>query len=258
MLPAAIVLVFWILSLGASLKLLGHETGVPLPAALFSHLPVFEQARAPGRHVVVVMLGLGILAGAGLECVRRRSVRALLVLAVAFEFVAAPLPLFETAVGPVYQRLAREPGEFAVLELPLEVRDGTRLLGLRNDEQLLGQTVHGHALVGGMVSRLPAATLEAILTEPVVSTLLHPLGVTQETLERDLRDGPGWFERSRVRAVVVHPPLVGGPQQRYLERVLPVSGRERFPDGSELLWISGFRERRRREPRASGSAPRVR
>jgi hypothetical protein len=72
---------------------------------------------------------------------------------------------------------------------------------------------------------------------PVVGTLLHPHGATREALERDRREGPAFFRRWRIRAILVHAPARDSPQQRYLEAVLPIGRRQAFADGSELLWL---------------------
>jgi hypothetical protein len=233
----AMVAVFAVLALGSELRIGGVATGLPLPAGVLDHVPILRLARAPGRHVFVVMLGLGLLAGAGLDAVGRPWLRCLLGALLAFEFLAAPLPLVSAEVGPVYRRLAQVPGEFAVLEIPFQVRDGQHLMGQANRFQALGQTVHGHPILGGMVSRLPVETWRALATTPLVSSLANPIGVTQAAATRDRRDAAAWCAAQRVEAIVVHPPEVGGPRQRYVESLLTIGSRESFPDGTLLLWI---------------------
>lgn len=233
----ALVAVFAVLALGAELQVLGRNSGVPLPAALLDRVPIVRLARAPGRHVLVAMLGLGLLAGAGLETLRRPWLRGLAAALLAFEFLAAPLPLLSAEAGPVYRRLATAGRDVAVLELPFQARDGQHLMGQANAFQALGQTVHGLPLLGGMVSRMPPDTWRTIAAVPLVGTLANPVGVTRAAAERDRREAAAWFERHRVGAVVVHPAEVDGPRQRYVESLLPVASRERFPDGTLLLWI---------------------
>jgi hypothetical protein len=229
--------VFWLQALGSRLKVGGMGTGLPLPAALLQHVPLVRLARAPGRHVVLTLLGLAILAGAGWQTLGRAWMRRAAAGLIALEYAAVPLPLFRTEVPAVYERLAAEPGRFAVLELPFGLRDGTDSLGQPSSEQIFAQTVHARPILGGMVSRLPPRTWRSAASAPVAGTLLHPRGVTEEALRRDLQQGPEYFRRWRIRAVVVHPEARRGPQQAYVERVLPVERREAFPDGSELLWL---------------------
>ncbi len=232
----AIAVVFGVLALGSELRVLGHATGIPLPAALLDSVPILRLARAPGRHAWLVMLAAGTLAGAGFDTLRSSRWRAVALAGLALEFAALPLPLLSGRAAPVYSRLAERPGTFAVLELPLQLRDGQHLLGRFNPHQALGQTVHGHPIVGGMVSRLPRETWQAAASAPLVGTLLNPVGVTRAALERDRREAPAWFAEHGIRAIVVHPEEAGGPRQRYVESVLPIVSRESFADGTLLLW----------------------
>jgi hypothetical protein len=236
-LPFVIVVVFGMLSLGAHLKVYGFNTGVPLPAGLLAHLPVLQFARAPGRHIVLVMLGMGILAGMGWQGIRRGAVRWGVLGLLALEYTAVPLPLFSTKVPVVYHRLAQEPGSFAILEIPLGVGDGLRTLGPVDITQLLGQTVHGHPIVSGAVSRLAMERWMAIVGSPVIGTLLDPGGVSPDRLEQDRTTGPAYFARWRIQAVLIHPQARNGKEQRYLEEVLRIRGREDFADGSQILWV---------------------
>jgi hypothetical protein len=229
--------VFAVLSLGSRLKIFGIWTEIPLPAALLAKLPVLSQARAPGRHGILLVLGLGMLAGLGWPLLRRAWLRWSALGLLAFEYASAPLPLYSTQVAPAHARLAEVKRPFAVLELPFGIRDGRGFLGHPDANQILAQTVHRHPIVTGMVSRLPEETWRALTEAPVIGTLLHPRGVTEAALRRDLRQGAAYFSRWRIEALLIHPMARDGAEQRYLERVLPIRSRERFADGSELLWI---------------------
>jgi hypothetical protein len=233
----AIGLVFWVLSLGSQLRLLGRDTGIPLPGLLLQELPIVRLARAPGRHIIVAMLGFAILAGAGWERLARRWLRVAILALLAFEYAALPLPLLSTQVAPVYQRLAELPGGFAVLEIPFGVRDGQGALGWPDNRQIFAQTVHGHPIVAAAVSRLPPESWERIRTTPVIGTLLDPTRATPDVLRRDRAEGPEFFARWRIDAVVVHPEMRATALNRYVEEMLPIRRRESFADGSQLLWL---------------------
>ena len=235
----AIGLVFWVLSLGSHLRLFGRDTGIPLPGLLLQELPIVRLARAPGRHIVVAMLGFAILAGAGWERLARRWLRGSILALLVFEYAALPLPLLSTQVAPVYQRLAELPEDFAVLEIPFGVRDGQGALGWPDNRQIFAQTVHGHPIVAAAVSRLPLESWQRIRETPVIGTLLDPQNATPQTQSRDRAEGAAFFARWRIDAVVVHPAESTSVLQRYVEYVLPVRRRERFPDGTQLLWLTG-------------------
>ena len=139
-----------------------------------AHVPVLQQARAPGRHVIVAMLGISILAAAGWQMIGSRRWRLALVAAAAFEFWPAPIPLFSTALPDVYARIAREPGDFAVMDVPVGVRDGMQMLGQPDSQQVFAQTLHHRRIVAGMVSRLSNDRWAALRAAPLIGTLLNP------------------------------------------------------------------------------------
>ena len=228
---AVVAAVFLILSLGAELKLLGWRTGVLLPGAAFAELPIISIARAPGRHVIVAMLALAVLAGAGWRSIARTQWRVILVAALAFEYWGR-VPLMPTDVPEVYHRLAQAPGTFAVLEIPAGVRDGTRGLGRPDAMRLLGQTVHRKPMVEGMVSRLPDQTWAAVTAAPLICALMHP----PVPCATPLSEAPGYFAQWNIRAIVVHPDAPAEDRQ-LIETTLQLAERERFADGIELWWV---------------------
>jgi hypothetical protein len=57
---AVVGVVFTLLSFGPRLRILGHETDLPLPYALLSHVPLFDSA-LPARYALVVAGVLGIV-----------------------------------------------------------------------------------------------------------------------------------------------------------------------------------------------------
>ena len=69
---AAIGMLFFALSLGPTLKILGSETGIPMPYALLMKIPPFDTGRTPVRFVVMGLFFLMIVAAFGLDWTRRR------------------------------------------------------------------------------------------------------------------------------------------------------------------------------------------
>ena len=59
-------LLFFVLSLGPTLKVFGTETGVPMPYALLMKIPPFDTGRTPVRFVVMGLFFLMIVAAFGL------------------------------------------------------------------------------------------------------------------------------------------------------------------------------------------------
>lgn len=68
---AIVALVFYVLSLGPTLKILGTETNLPLPYALLGGLPPFDASRTPSRFVVMGLFFLMMVAACGLTWINR-------------------------------------------------------------------------------------------------------------------------------------------------------------------------------------------
>jgi hypothetical protein len=161
----AVALFCFILSLGPTLHVAGDDTGIPMPYALFRFLPVVDTLRAPIRINSVTTLMLGMVAACGLAHLLRRwsvSVRGGWVVALAItvlitvEAVRLPFPLVDAQVSPFYERVAEEPGEWSVLELPLNRFERDRL-------EMYTQTYHHKYILTGLISRsAPRMPQEAV------------------------------------------------------------------------------------------------
>lgn len=153
-----ITAVFVVWALGPFLSVLARNTGILLPQALVHVVPIINNARMPGRAMGMVVLGTLVVLALAMSR-RRRAIPTWalsLCVGVAFiESVAAPLPLAPVPSPGVYADIARDPRPGAVLTVPFGVRDGFREQGRLEHDSLLGQTVHGHPLVGGFLARLP-------------------------------------------------------------------------------------------------------
>ncbi len=116
-------LVFWLLTLGPTLRVNGMDSGLPLPFALIAKLPFFKGNRYPSRYSVLLVLSLGMLAAFGLagiiDRLQRRSpgsgrrvavlgVSLVLALVLVFEHLSVPLPLSDMQVPPVYRSISDE------------------------------------------------------------------------------------------------------------------------------------------------------
>ncbi len=142
------------------------------------------------------------------------------------------VPLMQTAVPAVYERIAREPATFAILDVPPGVRDGSRVLGRSDAERLLAQTVHHKPIVDGMASRLSDWRWGSIVSAPLVGSLLDPVRMVPPSPAR----AEAYFTRWRIRAIVLHQEAT--PEaRRLIESSLVVERRERFDDGIELWWV---------------------
>lgn len=150
-------LAFLVLSLGASLRVNGADTGMPLPYALLADLPIVRLTRQPDRFNVLVTVALGVLAAHGaaaLTGAARRppsaagpwAVTALLGALILLEYWPSPIVTRAPAVPPFLAALP--PGAGALVEYPFNPE-----VTYRDAERMLFQTAHGRPISGGYHSR---------------------------------------------------------------------------------------------------------
>ncbi|MCB0197504.1 MAG: hypothetical protein KDJ65_36495, partial [Anaerolineae bacterium] len=144
------------LALGPTLIIAGQDTGWPLPYQLLSGLPFFAWSRTPGRLNMTAMLGLSVMAAAGVAYLygtRRRSLAAnLFVVGLAGLIVLDYLPLWpfplDTRPTPAYyQQLMTMPINGGILDMPVT---GSRRA---SNYAMFYQTTHRQPLAGGYIER---------------------------------------------------------------------------------------------------------
>ncbi len=254
---SASAFVFWLLTLGPTLRVNGHDTGLPLPFALVAQLPFFKGNRYPSRYSVLWVLSLAMLiafaaywlldrvAGSRRKEAggRRPAFPYVLLLAslVLFEHLSAPLPLSDLRVPAVYHSIADEmPGDFALLDLPVAWRNGFRVTGTQHPiimfEQYY-QTVHGKRILAGNTSRNPPLKFQYFTEAPVINTLIaletgHQ--VDPAVLQQDRTLAADVLRFFDIEAIVVHPAHTGPALVSYVESSMPV---ERFySDGESVAY----------------------
>jgi hypothetical protein len=162
---------FAVLSLGATLRVNGVDTGIPLPYALLEGLPIFSLTRQPDRFNVLVTIALGVLAAHGAAAlitptpdprpptpdprpptpilptpIRHLPIVIIAAALILIEYWPAPIV---TRTPPVPHYLAAlPPGDGALVEVPFHPD-----VPYRDAERMLFQTVHGRPISGGYHSR---------------------------------------------------------------------------------------------------------
>ncbi len=256
---------FWWMTLGAQLRWNGNPLPIPGPFALISQLPFFSGNRYPSRYSVMLMMGIAILAGAGLQYLLSRvspsrfspsrvSLALLFIALFLFEQLAVPMPLSDFRVPEIYARLAAEPGDFTLLELPTGWRNGARVMG-KSDLLIMMQqwyqTTHGKRRLGGNTSRNPAYKFQYFVNAPLIGDLIALMNATpdndaQQEIERVVtetfdtiaaRDRPlaaAVLDFLDVDYVTVHVEKASPALLRFVDEVLPLTLVERWqgPDWS--------------------------
>ena len=208
----AVTAAFALLALGPFVHVAGFNTHIPGPWAFARYLPIARLARTPARLSIVVMLGVSMLFAAAVTHLgdrwpRQRRVL-LLVVAVAmlFELLPAPRPLYSASVPAFYARVAQDPRDVTLMELPVGVRDGTSSVGNFTARSQFFQTVHGKPLVGGYLSRVSrkriAETRHDVLLDALIT--LSEGGTLDAAREAALVErGPEFIRRGRIGYVVI-------------------------------------------------------
>ena len=172
----AVAVVFAVWALGPFLTIGGFDTGLKLPAILLRFVPLVENARMPGRAIVIVFMALGALLAIRFAAARGRlrspRLQRVLIAVIAFEYWAAPVRMTTIDRPRVYEALATaEPG--AVCEAPMGIGDGLGVgVGSQDRRVLFYATQHEHPLVGGYVGRMPADARDRYRRTPIAATLL--------------------------------------------------------------------------------------
>jgi len=184
---------FFLLALGPSLRIAGHDTGLPGPFRLLQELPFFKGNRYPSRFTVMLLSSVAPLLAFGVQALltrlaaiwqRRHDSRgvqrglaattALLAGLLIFENLSIPLPTASMAVPAIYDVVAAEPAGGALLDLPLGWRNGFNVFGKQDliiMAQQWWQTRHGQPLLGGNTSRNPEQKFRYFLEAPLIGPL---------------------------------------------------------------------------------------
>jgi hypothetical protein len=168
---------------GSVFTMLGRQFTVPLPYLALHYVPVLNGLRIPSRFSVVTALALTVLAAITLtNVVAHRAARLapvlaaglLVVLIVDFFPNRAYQPVSPATTPSVYTAIAERPGRRAVLEVPIQWRDGFGIVGGPDEhfEFLRYATVHRKPVVNGMVARYPEPRMRRLQEIPVYREVL--------------------------------------------------------------------------------------
>lgn len=253
-------LIFFLLTLGPTVRWGGVDTGAPAPFALISQLPFFSGNRYPSRYSVMLMAIAALLSGFGLMWLLSRfnagvgprsatpgarlpHTAGLFVFAttiaalVIVEHISTPLPLNDLRIPPIYQRLAQEPDDFAIMELPTGWRNGARVMG-RSDVLIMmqqwWQTDHGKRRLGGNTSRNPVAKFQYFTEAPLLGELIALMNADRQhigayidanyaSMVAAYRPRAAQILRDLgIRSVLLHEDKATPQLQRFVRDILPL------------------------------------
>ncbi|MDY7079401.1 MAG: glycosyltransferase family 39 protein [Chloroflexota bacterium] len=206
------VIMYVALALGPRLRINGQlYPQVPMPYRLVGDLSFIQLLRKPDRFNVLLGLPIGMLASVGTAALLRHPLfgrkPALLVIVtgalILREYSLVPYPTASPITPAWYRRLAQEPGDFAVLDLPMRPETFDKHF-------MFYQITHGKPLVEGHVSRPPREAFIFIDSVPFLNHLrqdnqMHPALV-------DISHQLQMLAEANVRYVILHKSLTSAEQ----------------------------------------------
>ena len=212
----------------------GVPATFPMPFALLHYIPFVRGNRAPNRNSVLLMLALAVLVAYALFWLNARLARAhrklpyaltaLAALAILFEHAAVPLPTSDARVPAIYDRIAAEPDEFALMQIPLGWRNSFGVFGVERTQIQYYQTRHGKPMLGGNISRAPAFKMEYFRRIPLFQAIAD--------VEFGKEPDPVLVEKARGQA----PELMRLYNVRYLILFPPIPGRYPYAETWQRSW----------------------
>ncbi len=227
----------------------GLQVNVPLPYIVLHYLPFIKGFRAPSRFSIDLMQAMAVLAGFGTawllgkvagggeererkETGEKRNgestvssppptphslrpklaavLAVLLAAAVIFEHLAIPLPLTDSRVPEPYREIAAQPGDFALLQLPMGWRNGFGVFGTEDTRVEWYQSVHERPILSGNTSRNPAFKFEYFERLPLLQAIaaIEAYGQPDEATDAAARASAAELMALwNVGYVVVNPPV---------------------------------------------------
>ena len=200
-------LIFFIISLGPKLHLLGYVTGVPLPWAMVDSWPVLRAIRTIARAGVMVNFSWMVLFGWVLATqVKRLGSAGAIAGLIILEFLFLPVPMMAAQTPRAYAVIKDQPGT-AVIELPAATNYTIA------SRALFGSLVHGKTVLNNIALERAqgAQAYREIQSMPALRQILylrtnHLLEHRTEFLEQDMVETMGdVVDALDIGQVVVHP-----------------------------------------------------
>jgi hypothetical protein len=184
---------------------------IPLPYQLIEWLPPVRMLGVSLRFNALLGVPLAVLGAYGAQGLREwiaerrwgdRLARpgvfaALLGLVILVDYVSVPTSTVSARVPDFYYRLAEEPGDFAIVGLP-----GKRH---HTERYMFYQIVHGHPILGGHVSRLPAEALDFASSVPLIADMYRELAINTEL--PDISRQLSLLAEANFKYVIIHKDL---------------------------------------------------
>jgi hypothetical protein len=236
------------------------EMNVALPYSFLTNLPFINVLRVPARLSVTVQLAVAILAVCGLDRITKNwpalwriGGYAALGIFILFESLFQfPYPVDNTTLIPpaIYEEIAQEKNQLAVLEIPLRRRSDNLVPtgGFHRRTTycyMYYATIHQHPLVGGESARTPPDSANFLDTTVAIRELMYPTDLINNSSDIITTDnaglikyGPKLLAKHNIGYIVVHRNFLDQSSQQGLILILTQALGDPFYDDGQ---VAGFR-----------------
>ena len=201
---------FLLFSLGPELKIFVELTGIPLPYQLLYQVPGLDFFRAPARFIIIVILATAILSAFGISNISKKfnlkpSKQMILGCCIAViilvELSVIPYPTTELSIHEIYDTIANDERNIAVLEAPI---GGYGDIGMYSNEAYqYYQTVHKKPIIGGFEVHVPTDIQRDTQSYFLNIFTLH--GNNNDVIKQDIRNvGKSILNHMNIGYIVFH------------------------------------------------------
>ncbi len=229
-------LLYGIFALGPTLIVFGRPTSIPLPYGLIEDWFLVQVIRHPERLNVMLSIPMAVLAGLGVTVLfrqpwlqlRKNLLTCGLCLLIVAEYIVT-FPTLDLATPEWYARVAEEPGDFAILDVPMNMRE-------RYDKQYMYyQATHKRPLVEGHVSRPPREAFDFIESVPILQGIRDERNPPDEI--GDVSHQMRLLDEAGVRYLVLHKRFLRDSHEKAWRKWLAIN--PVFEDDEIIVYRTG-------------------
>lgn len=201
-------LFFFLLSLGPYLNLFGKTfKNIPLPYTLFYKIfPFFSLMGVPSRFNVMVILSIAVIVGFSItelnKKIRNKKIVFIILAIIFIEFLPLNFPTTKIHTPTIYQYLAEDKEDYAILELPFE--------GENDGIYMYYQTIHKKKLLEGYLGRTPSNAYNFIKNNKLISTLNNLCSNKNQLItittypHTEIEDGFNSLKNNNIKYILIH------------------------------------------------------
>lgn len=182
-----VALVFFILSLGSSLRFFGLNAEMPMPYDLISSIPFLNISGVTARYGFMVSFAFAILSAFAVANLKKKMIiPILIILFVLIENLSIPYPVTKVEIPEFYKEIAEDTRDYRIIDVPM-IAKNTYM-----------QTIHQKPLIGGYVSRVTLDRFEFLRDTPVINKLYYDQEYDKSVDAQEI------FEKFNIKYVILN------------------------------------------------------